>query len=156
MGFFSDIFDVAPHKTIGQKAYDYCVSSSLSEKELEIIYYYKANKERYIKIRNVGQISAFIATFQFLDTEYPKSRYGITYDHFQQLYWDYYHNSGEPTGWALWENQLEDFSLKIAGINFLELSQSEQNNFQYLINEYQDNITRFFKKHQRNLSEQIQ
>ncbi|PKH00894.1 hypothetical protein [Paraglaciecola sp. MB-3u-78] len=156
MGFFSDLIDVTPHRTIGQKAKEYCINSLMTDNETRLIDKYNIDKEKYIKVRNVCQISMFIAMFQLLESENPKARFGIANTHFQQLYWDYYHNSGEQTGYAMWDSQLEDFCFNVTGQNFSELSLFEQNEFREIVDNYQSGVIDFFKKHNRKLSEQIQ
>lgn len=86
MSFFSDFFDTVPHQTIGQKAKEYCINSFLSENEARLIAKYKIDREEYIKVRNVCQISMFIAMFVFMESKNPNARYGITYLSFRSQF----------------------------------------------------------------------
>ena len=155
MGFLSDLFDLTPHMTIGQKAMNYCVNFSINEKEHQICNQFGISTSEYTKVRNVCNISVFIALFQHFDSNLPNTRYGITYIHFQQLYWDYYHNSGEQTGYALWQDQLESFCKRVTGKERGDLDRADQEKLREIVDIYQSGAISFFKTNSKKLSEII-
>lgn len=154
MGFFSDLFEVAPYRTVGQKAYDYCINSSLSRSELNIVCRHKFDKDKYVNIRNICQIKMFTGLFQALDSKRPNASYRLAHGHFQQLYWDDYMES--IGGWAMWENQQEEFCLKVTGMEFFELNPVDQKEISDQIAEYQAGVINFFKEYEHKLSKSYQ
>jgi hypothetical protein len=155
MGFLSDLFDITPHITIAEKARDFCINSKLTHYEQNIIRNNKIDKEEFIRLRNIFNIKMFIGLFQDLDSKMPNTRFGITYTHFQQLYWDYYHGSGESVGWAMWDDSAEEFAQKVTGIKFTKLNPSLQKEFRELANRHYSCVINFFKENKKKLSETV-
>lgn len=129
MGFLSDLFDLTPHMTIGQKAMNYCVNFSINEKEHQICNQFRISTSEYTKVWNVCNISMFIALFQHFDSNLPNTRYGITYTR--------EFNSGEQTSYALWQDQLESFCKRVTGKERGDLDRADQEKLREIVDIYQ-------------------
>lgn len=155
MRFFSDLFDLTPHRTIAEKAKNFCINSELTYFEQNFIRRNQLDKEEFIRLRNLYNIKMFIGLFQIIEEKLPDSRCGITNTAFQQLYWDYYFGSGEDNGWLMWENSADKFGESVLGSQYHLLSNNVHLDFQELANRYSNAAIAFFQEHNAKLAEKI-
>ena len=164
MGFFSDLLDLAPHRTVGLKAKEYCINSSISERELHIIRKHGFDEKKFIQKRNSYHMKMFAELFHVLHAQNPNASFQIADASFQMHvrdYWDSFSDSEKNniefsvSDWgnrAAWIDLIDSFYTSVSGHDLCELSADDQTQFRELITGYQSGIIGFFKEHARKLN----
>ena len=166
MGFFSELFSIKPetiltHRKVGRLAKEHCISQSLSDKELLLVYKLKINQESFIHARNALLIKIFNLFFNVYvekTKSNPNSMVGVAGTFFKEGIFEYLGSAPDSE-----QEKMGDYFLAVnyaadlgssperlynsaTGQPYDNLSQEAQNEVKELVVDYTNEVADFFKK----------
>ncbi len=124
MGFFSNLIDLAPNRTVALEIKNYCSRTSLNAKESELLKNSKIDEQQYIWLRNSCNYCVFTCLIKVMRDKYPNTYWSIT----QSVLDDYAHeefysqwrislfrdlNVPTPGTSGLWDDYFDDVCARI-------------------------------------------
>ena len=166
MGFFSDLVDVAPHRTVAFEIKDYCSSTSLNDKEQELVRNNGINEQQLIWLRNSYNFCVFQAFFVVMNEKYPNSYFSITKSFLDGIITDVFYSKYAiamfeeldvplPSSYGLWNDYFDDYCERIERNNTLDLAAHIKYQLQGLTNGYQNEIAEFIKERTNKLKKPL-
>ena len=133
MGFFSDLVDMSPNRTVAQEIMDYCTSTTLNDREFNLVNSNSLDEQQFIWLRNSYNFSVFQAFLVTMIGNYPNSYFHITKSYLDEIIADvFYTNSAVerleelgapfPSSYGFWNDYFEDYLNRIQDRNNIDIS----------------------------------
>ena len=166
MGFFSDLVDLTPHRTVAHEIKEYCARTSLSNAENNLLSECQFNEKQYIWLRNSYNYCVFQALFVALNSDFPNSYFNITKSTLDSIIHDVFHTKYAvemleeldvplPSTYGLWSDYFGAFCERLERKNKIVLTASAKYQLEGLTNGYQSEIVEFINQRTNKLKKPL-
>lgn len=164
MGFFSDLFDMTPNRTVAHQIQEYCSRVSLNNKESELIKNSNINEQQYIWLRNTYNYCVFRGFIKVFSDQRPNTYWSITQSYLDRISHETFYSSWRvalfkdlnvplPTTYGLWEHYFDDFCSHIEDKLNAKLPSHVKDQLMVLASNHQNDIVEIVKSKERKLNE---
>lgn len=166
MGFFSDLIDLTPNRTVAHEIKDYCSNTLLNAKEIELIRNSNINEQQFIWLRNSRNYCVFRAFINSMNNRYPNTYWKITQPILDTISSEVFYSKWRvslfeeldvplPSTYGLWEHYFDEFCSRIENKSKVKLPDYVIEQLKELTNEYQAEIARMIKARINKLNKPI-
>jgi len=166
MGFFSDLIDLTPNRTVANEIKEYCSRTFLNEKEIELIKNSKINEQQYIWLRNSINYCVFRCFIKAMDSRYPNTYWGITQPALDDISHEVFYSQWRvslfqelnvplPGTHGVWEDYFDGFCSRIEDKSKEKMPDYIKEQLRLLGNEHQIEIVKIIKEKAGKLSKPI-
>lgn len=166
MGFFKDILDATPNRTVALEIKDYCSNVRLSDREEKLSEEHGINRQQLIWLRNSYNFCVFQAFLTAMIDKYPNSYFSITQSFLNGIITDVFYSKAAiamldelnvplPSSYGLWSDYFNDYCERIEIHNNLNLNGQAKLQMEQLTTAYQNEVAEFIKKRESKLKKPL-
>lgn len=166
MGFFSDLIDLTPNRTVAQEIKEYCSSTSLNDKESELIKNSKINEQQYIWLRNSINYCVFRCFIKVMNDRHPNTYWMITQSALDEISHEVFFSQWRvslfqelnvplPGTYGFWEDYFDGFFSNIENKAKEKIPTHIKEQLRLLANEHQAEIVKIIKARANKLNKPL-
>lgn len=166
MGFFSDLIDLTPNRTVAHEIKEYCSSTSLNDKESELIKNSKINEQQYMWLRNSINYCVFRCFIQAMNDRHPNTYWKITQSVLDEISHEVFYSQWRvslfqelnvplPGTYGFWEDYFDGFCSNIEDKAKEKMPTHIKEQLRLLANEHQAEIVKIIKARANKLNKPL-